>query len=81
MVLRAWQAADAEQDFGRLVDAAKDGPQLLLRHAEPVGVVPSMEHHERLGTQADAAFADFLLASPLEEADFDKDVGLSLSGD
>ncbi|CAM3009996.1 MULTISPECIES: type II toxin-antitoxin system Phd/YefM family antitoxin [Methylobacterium] len=79
--MRSWQAADAKQNFGRLVDAAKDGPQMLLRHAEPVGVVLSMEHYERLKTQADAAFANFLLASPLEEADFDKDVGLSLSGD
>ncbi|MCJ2059952.1 type II toxin-antitoxin system Phd/YefM family antitoxin [Methylobacterium sp. J-048] len=78
--MRSWQAADAKQNFGRLVDAAREGPQMLLRHAEPVGVVLSMEHYERLKAQADAEFANFLLASPLDETDFDRDVGMSLSG-
>lgn len=78
--MRSWQAAEAKQNFSRLVDAAKDGPQMLLRHTEPVGIVLSMEHYEQLKDQANAAFANFLLASPLEENDFDKDVGMSLSG-
>ncbi|MCJ2125366.1 type II toxin-antitoxin system Phd/YefM family antitoxin [Methylobacterium sp. J-077] len=78
--MRSWQAADAKQNFGRLVDAAKEGPQMLLRHSEPVGVVLSMEYYERLKAQADSEFANFLLASPLEETDFDRDVGMSLSG-
>lgn len=78
--MRTWQAADAKQNFGRLVEAAKDGPQMLMRHAEPVGVVLSIDEYNRLKSQADADFANFLIASPLEESDFDKNVGMSLSG-
>lgn len=78
--MQTWQAADAKQNFSRLVDAAQEAPQMLLKHSEPVGVVLSMEQYERLKAQANAEFANFLLASPLEETDFDKDVGMSLSG-
>ncbi|MEN3230218.1 type II toxin-antitoxin system Phd/YefM family antitoxin [Methylorubrum rhodesianum] len=78
--MRTWQAADAKQNFGRLVEAAKDGPQMLMRHAEPVGVVLSIDDYNKLKKQADAEFAEFLLATPMEEADFDRGVGMSLSG-
>jgi prevent-host-death family protein len=78
--MRSWQAADAKQNFGRLMDAAKDGPQVVLRHAEPVGVVLSFEDYDKLRKQADAQFADFLLSTPMDEADFDKGLGMSLSG-
>jgi prevent-host-death family protein len=77
--MRAWQAADAKQNFGRLVEAARREPQALMRHSEPVGVVMSMEHYRALKAQADAEFASFLLASPLEEGDFDRAAGMSLS--
>lgn len=80
-VMAAWQAAEAKQNFGRLVEAARTEPQTLLRHAEPVGVVMSVEHYRTLRAQADAAFSALLLACPLEEADFDGGLGMSLGGD
>lgn len=79
--MRSWQAADAKQNFGRLVEAARREPQALMRHIEPVGVVMSMEHYQTLKAQADATFASFLLSSPLDESDFDRAVGMSLSDD
>ena len=77
--MRKWQAADAKQNFSRLVEAARSEPQALLRHSEPVGVVMSMEHYRTLKAQADAEFANMLLSSPLEESDFDRGIGMSLS--
>lgn len=79
--MRAWQAADAKQNFGRLVEAARREPQALMRHSEAVGVVMSMEHYSTLKAQADAEFAGFLLSSPLEAGDFDRAIGVSLSDD
>lgn len=75
----SWQAADAKQGFGRLIAAAQQEPQVVLRHAEPVGVVLSVAHYERLAAQADERFARFLVSSPLDEEDFDKGVGSKLS--
>lgn len=75
----AWQAAEAKQKFGKLVEtAATDGPQTVMRHAEPVAVVMSMRDYRALRQQADAAFARLLLASPMEPDDIDGHLGLSL---
>lgn len=43
--MRSWQAAEAKQNLGRLVDAARSEPQVVMRHSEPVGVVMSMSHY------------------------------------
>lgn len=77
--MRSWQAADAKQNFGRFVEAAQQEPQVVLKHAEPVGVLLSMKQYEALKAQADAEFANFLAGSPLAESDFDKGVGMKLS--
>ena len=69
--MRSWQASDAKQNFGRLIEAAQDAPQLLMRHSDSVGVVLSMTDYQRLREQADAEFARFILASPFEPSDFD----------
>lgn len=79
--MKPWQAVDAKQNFGRLVEAARSEPQLLMRRAEAVGVVMSMEHYRSLTAQANAEFADFLLSSPLEEHVLDKGLGVILSDD
>ena len=79
--MRSWQAADAKQNLGRLVEAALGEPQALMRHSEPAGVVMSMKHYRAHKAQADAEFASFLLSSPLEEGDFDRGIGISLSDD
>lgn len=78
VVVRTWQAADAKQNFARLVDAAQTEPQVVLRHADPVGILVSVSHYEALKAQADAEFARFLTASPLEAEDFDANVGMGL---
>lgn len=77
-----WQAAEAKQRFGQLVEsAAADGPQIVMRHAEPVAVVMSIADYRVLKEQADGAFARLLLASPLEPEDFDDGLGLTLGDD
>jgi prevent-host-death family protein len=78
--MKAWQAAEAKQNFSKVVDAAaRQGPQLLMRHSEPVAVVISMDDYNALKSQANREFAKFLLSSPMEALDFDRGVGMSLS--
>lgn len=79
--MRSWQAAEAKQHFGRMVEAARSEPQALMRHAEPVGVIMSMDHYRALKSQADAEFGKFLLSSPMEPHDFDDGIGAHLSDD
>ena len=78
--MKSWQAAEAKQNFGKLVEAAaRGGPQVVVRHSEPVAVVMSVADYRALKGQADREFADFLLSSPIEPKDFDRGVGMSLS--
>ncbi|HYE52686.1 MAG TPA: type II toxin-antitoxin system Phd/YefM family antitoxin [Azospirillaceae bacterium] len=76
-----WQTADAKQQFTRLVEAAEaDGPQLVMRHKEPVAVVLSAEDYRRLKRQADASFAALLKAAPFEPDDI-APMDMSLDGE
>lgn len=78
--MNTWHAAEAKQNFGKLVETAgRDGPQVVVRHSEPVAVLMSIADYRSLKRQADREFAEFLLASPLEAEDFDRGVGMSLS--
>jgi prevent-host-death family protein len=44
-----WQTAEAKQRFSELVEAAASaGPQVVLRHKEPVAVVLSPDDYRRL---------------------------------
>lgn len=80
--MTAWQTVEAKQKFSELVEAAThDGPQMVMRHAEPVAVVMSVQDYRALKTQANDAFASFLLSSPIGDGDVDRDVGMSLSGE
>ena len=43
-----WQTADAKQRFSELVDAASEaGPQVVMRHKDPVAVVLSPDEYRR----------------------------------
>ncbi len=75
-----WQTADAKQRFTDLVEAANaDGPQLVMRHKDPVAVVLSPDEYRRLVRQADANFGLLLAQSPFGSEDVEP-VGMSLSG-
>ncbi len=44
-----WQTAEAKQRFSELVEAAAcSGPQVVLRHKDPVAVVLSPDDYRRL---------------------------------
>jgi prevent-host-death family protein len=65
-----WQTADGRQRFTDLVEAANtDGPQVVMRHKEPVAVVLSPEEYRCLVRQADTNFADLPGQSPFARED------------
>ncbi|MFL5287590.1 MAG: type II toxin-antitoxin system Phd/YefM family antitoxin [Rhodopila sp.] len=45
VVTSQWQTADAKQRFSELVEAAGTGPQVIMRHKEPVAVMLSPEDY------------------------------------
>jgi prevent-host-death family protein len=74
-----WQTADAKQRFTELVEAASDqGPQVVMRHKDPVAVVLSPEDYRRLVKQADSNFGRLLALSPFTAEDVEP-VGMNLS--
>lgn len=74
-----WQTVEAKQRFSELVDAAgTQGPQVVMRHKEPVAIILSPEAYRRLIRQADANFADLLARSPFSP-DEAESVGMSLA--
>ena len=46
--MREIAASDAKNGFGRLLDAARNAPVRVTSKGRAVGVVMSMQHHERL---------------------------------
>ncbi|GJE59080.1 type II toxin-antitoxin system Phd/YefM family antitoxin [Methylobacterium trifolii] len=77
----AWQAAEAERDFAKLLDtASRSGLQVVMREAHPTAVIMSMDDYQVLKEQADRQFAAFLLASPMEAEDFGDGPSLTLTG-
>jgi len=75
-----WQTAEAKQRFSELVEAASShGPQVVMRHKEPVAVVISPAEYRRLVQQADANFGRLLAQSPFAPEDL-QPVGMNLSG-
>jgi prevent-host-death family protein len=64
------QTADAEQRFSELVEAtASCGPQVVLRHGEPIVVVLSPDGYRLLVRKADAHFGRLLAGSPFTRED------------
>ena len=73
-----WQTAEAKQRFSELVEAARGrGPQVVMRHKEPVAVVLAPDEYRRLVRQADANFARLLAECPFSPDDIEP-VGMSL---
>ena len=65
-----WQTADAKQQFTQVIAAAEEsGPQVVMRHKEPVAVVLSPDDYRRLVRQATANFGHLLSESPFEPED------------
>jgi prevent-host-death family protein len=74
-----WQTAEAKQRFSELVEAAAcSGPQVVLRHKDPVAVVLSPDDYRRLVRQADANFGHLLSCSPFTGEDVEP-AAMSLS--
>jgi prevent-host-death family protein len=74
-----WQTAEAKQRFTDLVEAANAaGPQVVMRHKDPVAIVLSPNEYRRLVRQADANLADLLDRSPFAPEDV-QPIGMSLS--
>jgi|HubBroStandDraft_1064217.scaffolds.fasta_scaffold32392_3 prevent-host-death family protein len=74
-----WQTADAKQRFTDLVEAANaSGPQVMMRHKDPVAVLLTPDEYRRLVRQADTNLANLLGQSPFAQEDI-KPVGMSLA--
>ncbi len=77
--MSTWQAHEANQHFDALIDLAiGQGPQIVVRHDDPVAVVLSTAEFRRLTDQADLNFADLLARSPFGPEDIEP-VGMSLA--
>jgi prevent-host-death family protein len=73
-----WQTADAKQRFSELVEAAHGhGPQVVMRHKDPVAVVLAPDDYRRLVRQADTNFGRLLAECPFGPDDVEP-VGMSL---
>jgi prevent-host-death family protein len=73
-----WQTAEAKQRFSELVEAAGgSGPQLVIRHKEPVAVMMSPADYRRLVRQADANFSTLIVQSPFSPEELEP-IGMSL---
>jgi prevent-host-death family protein len=65
-----WQTAEAKQQFTQLVAAAEqNGPQVVMRHKDPVAVLLSADDYRKLVRQANANFGRLLAESPFEPED------------
>jgi prevent-host-death family protein len=65
-----WTLANAKSRFSEVVDRAQRGPQIITRNGKPSAVIVSAEEWARK-TVRRGTLAEFLLASPLRQADID----------
>ena len=65
-----WTLAGAKARFSEVVERAQSGPQMITRKGKPSAVVVSAEEWARK-TARRGTLAEFLLASPLREAELD----------
>ena len=66
----SWTVADAKARLSEVIERAQTDPQLITRHGKPSAVVVSAEEWVRK-TERKGTLAEFLLASPLRNADLD----------
>jgi len=65
-----WTLAGAKARLSEVVERAQSGPQMITRKGKPSAVVVSAEEWARK-TARRGTLAEFLLASPLREAELD----------
>jgi prevent-host-death family protein len=66
----SWTVADAKARLSEVIERAQTDPQIITRHGKPSAGVVSAEEWARK-TVRKGTLAEFLLASPLREADLD----------
>lgn len=66
----SWTVADAKARLSEVIERAQTDPQIITRHGKPSAVVVSAAEWARK-TVRKGTLAEFLLASPLREADLD----------
>lgn len=65
-----WTVADAKARLSEVLARAQTDPQIITRHGKPSAVVVSADEWARK-TVRKGTLAEFLLASPLRDADLD----------
>jgi prevent-host-death family protein len=76
----AWSLAGAKARLSEVVDRAQAGPQIITRNGKPSAVVVSAEEWARK-TVRKGTLAEFLLASPLRDADLELERQRDAPGD
>jgi prevent-host-death family protein len=68
-----WTVADAKARFSEVIEKAhEEGPQTITKNGRPTAVMVSIEEWEKKSHRSDS-LAEFLLASPLRNAELDVD--------
>ena len=65
-----WTVAGAKARLSEVIERAQGGPQIITRHGKPSVVIVSAEEWARK-TVRKGTLAEFLLASPLRDANLD----------
>lgn len=65
-----WTVAGAKARLSEVIERAQSGPQIITRHGKPSVVMVSAEEWARK-TVRKGTLAEFLMASPLRDADLD----------
>jgi prevent-host-death family protein len=68
-----WTVAGAKARLSEVIERAQTDPQFITRHGKPSVVIVSAEEWARK-TVRKGTLAEFLMASPLREADLDLDL-------
>jgi prevent-host-death family protein len=66
----AWTVADAKARLSEVIERAQGAPQTITRNGRPSVVVVSIEEWARKTTRK-GSLAEFLIASPLRQAELD----------
>lgn len=66
----SWTVAGAKARLSEVIDRAQSDPQVITRHGKPSAVIVSAEEWARK-TARKGTLAEFLMASPLRDADLD----------
>ena len=66
----SWTVADAKARLSEVIERAQTDPQIITRHGKPSVVIVSAEEWARK-TVRTGTLAEFLMTSPLRDADLD----------